>query len=132
MSSGTTKKRPIRAVDNMFHDHLTAGMERIKARIAGSVKSFAEEHRPRSKNRRTAEDIFAGIESPRDEEGNEIMIRVRNLSKVFGRRPEEALTLLEDGRTKEEVQNMTSNNVGLYDVSFDVRKGEIFVLMGLS
>lgn len=60
------------------------------------------------------------------------MIQVRNLSKIFGRHPEEALALLEEGKTKEEVQNMTSNNVGLYDVSFDVRKGEIFVLMGLS
>lgn len=132
MSSGTTKKRPIKAVDNMFHDHLTAGMGRIKARITGSVKSFAEEHRPRTKVKRSAEDIFAGIESPRDEEGNEIIIQVRNLSKIFGRHPEEALALLEEGKSKGEVQSMTSNSVGLYDVSFDVRKGEIFVLMGLS
>jgi glycine betaine/proline transport system ATP-binding protein len=132
MSSGTTKKRLLRAVDDTIHDLLTAGIGRMKARIKGSVKSFAEEHRPGPNKGRTAEDIFAGIESPRDDEGNEIMIRVRNLSKIFGRRPEEALALLKEGKSKEEVQSITSNNVGLYDVSFDVRKGEIFVLMGLS
>ncbi len=132
MSSGTTKKRSLRAVDDTIHDLLTAGIGRMKARIKGSVKSFAEEHRPGPNKGRTAEDIFAGIESPRDDEGNEIMIRVRNLSKIFGRRPEEALALLKEGKSKEEVQSITSNNVGLYDVSFDVRKGEIFVLMGLS
>jgi len=132
MSSSTTKKRSLRAVDDTIHDLLTAGIGRMKARIKGSVKSFAEEHRPGPNKGRTAEDIFAGIESPRDDEGNEIMIRVRNLSKIFGRRPEEALALLKEGKSKEEIQSITSNNVGLYDVSFDVRKGEIFVLMGLS
>jgi glycine betaine/proline transport system ATP-binding protein len=40
--------------------------------------------------------------------------------------------MLEQGHTKAEIQNGTPNSVGLYDVSFDVMKGEIFVLMGLS
>jgi glycine betaine/proline transport system ATP-binding protein len=132
MSSGTTRRRPLRAVDNMFHDRMTAGTERIKASIKGSVKNFMEEHRPPPKKVRTAKDIFDGAETPTDEEGNEIMIRVRNLSKIYGKRPEEAIRLLESGMSKDEVQDLTSNNVGIYDVSFDVMRGEIFVLMGLS
>ena len=132
MSSKITRKRPLKAVDNMFHEQVTTGMERIKSRIGGSVKSFAEEHRPRRKNERTAKDIFDGVETPMDEDGNRIMIRVSNLSKIYGKRPEEALRLLEEGMSKEDVQNSTSNNVGLYNVSFEVMKGEIFVLMGLS
>lgn len=116
----------------MFHDRMTAGTERIKASIKGSVKNFIEEHRPPPKKVRTAKDIFDGAETPTDEEGNEIMIRVRNLSKIYGKRPEEAIRLLESGMSKDEVQDLTSNNVGIYDVSFDVMRGEIFVLMGLS
>ncbi|NLF33583.1 MAG: glycine betaine/L-proline ABC transporter ATP-binding protein [Thermoplasmatales archaeon] len=67
-----------------------------------------------------------------DGEGNQIMIRVSSLSKIFGKHPEEAIKMLEQGHTKAEIQNGTPNSVGLYDVSFDVMKGEIFVLMGLS
>ena len=36
------------------------------------------------------------------------------------------------GATKDEVFKRTGQVVGLHDVSFDVREGEIFVLMGLS
>lgn len=132
MSSGTTRKRPIKAVDNMFHDRMTVGIEKIRARIKGSVKDFTEEHRPPPKKVRTAKEIFGGAETPTDKEGNQIMIRVRNLSKIYGKHPREALRLLEGGLSKEEVQERTPNNVGLYDVSFDVMRGEIFVLMGLS
>ena len=132
MSSKITKKRPLKAVDNMFHERMTASMERIKTRIGGSVKGFVEEHRPRRKNVRTAADIFDGVETPMNEDGERIMIRVSNLSKIYGKHPAEALRLLEEGKNKEEVQDLTSNNVGLYNVSFEVMKGEIFVLMGLS
>ena len=132
MSSGIMKRRPLKAADDKVHDFLTTGIGRVKALIRGSVKGFAKEHRPRSKNGRTAKAIFAEAQSPTDEDGNEIMIQVKKLSKIYGRRPEEALALLREGKDKGEVQSMTSNNVGLYDVSFDIRKGEMFVLMGLS
>ena len=123
MSSKITKKRPLKAVDNMFHERITASMERIKSRIGGSVKGFVEEKRPRRKNVRTAADIFDGVETPMNEDGERIMIRVSNLSKIYGKHPAEALRLLEEEKNKEEVQNLTSNNVGLYNVSFEVMKG---------
>jgi glycine betaine/proline transport system ATP-binding protein len=55
-----------------------------------------------------------------------------NLYKIFGRNPEAALKLLEEGRGKDEIFNETGHTVGVHDVSFRVAEGEIFVVMGLS
>lgn len=57
---------------------------------------------------------------------------VQNLSKVFGRRSAEALRLVEQGTAKDEVMRRTGATVGVYDVSFELKPGEIFVVMGLS
>ncbi len=59
-------------------------------------------------------------------------IEVRNIVKIFGRSPQKALSLLEQGASKQEIFEKTKQNVGLYDVNFDVYEGETFVLMGLS
>ncbi len=40
--------------------------------------------------------------------------------------------MLDGGATKEEVLKKTRATVGIYDVSFDVEEGEVFVVMGLS
>ncbi|MFW5986872.1 MAG: quaternary amine ABC transporter ATP-binding protein [Methanohalophilus sp.] len=42
------------------------------------------------------------------------------------------MSYVEEGLSKDEIFNKTGQTVGLYDVSFDVYEGEIFVLMGLS
>ncbi len=59
-------------------------------------------------------------------------IRVEGLTKIFGRRQKEALRLLEDGATKDEVLSETRATVGVLDVTFEVEAGEVFVVMGLS
>jgi glycine betaine/proline transport system ATP-binding protein len=59
-------------------------------------------------------------------------IEIRGLTKVFGARPERALTLLREGLPKDEIFARTGQVVGISDVSFDVQAGEIYVLMGLS
>lgn len=59
-------------------------------------------------------------------------IQIRDLTKVFGTKPEQALTLLHEGRSKDEIFQRTGQVVGLNRVSFDVQAGEIYVLMGLS
>jgi glycine betaine/proline transport system ATP-binding protein len=60
-------------------------------------------------------------------------IEIRALYKVFGTNPQQALTLLRDGgRTRQEIFEQTGNAIGLDDVSFDVKEGEILVIMGLS
>ena len=60
------------------------------------------------------------------------IIRVRNLTKVFGQNPEKALELHRIGRSKQEILEETGSTLALTNVSFDVMPGETFVLMGLS
>jgi glycine betaine/proline transport system ATP-binding protein len=59
-------------------------------------------------------------------------IEIRELTKVFGTKPEPALNLLRQGRTKDEIFQSTGLVVGVNKVSFDVQAGDIYVLMGLS
>ena len=59
-------------------------------------------------------------------------IVIRNLVKIFGDAPEQALARLESGRDKDEIFEETGNVVAVADVSFEVGQGEIFVVMGLS
>lgn len=59
-------------------------------------------------------------------------VKVRNLTKVFGKKQQQALKLVQDGKSKQEIFEKTGATVGVYDVNFDVNDGEIFVIMGLS
>lgn len=60
------------------------------------------------------------------------VIKVEGLSKVFGKNTKQALKLLGEGKTKEEVLKLTGSTVGVNRASFEVEAGEIFVIMGLS
>lgn len=60
------------------------------------------------------------------------VIKVEGLSKVFGKNVKQALKLLEQGKTKDEVLKQTGSTVGVNRASFEVEAGEIFVIMGLS
>ncbi len=62
----------------------------------------------------------------------EVKIKVENLIKVFGNKPQSALKRLKKGKSKDEILKETGQAVGVSDVSFDVYEGEIFVIMGLS
>ncbi len=62
----------------------------------------------------------------------EVQIEVRDIYKVFGSKPEKGLELLKKGEKKDKILEKTGQTVGLDNVSFQVHKGEIFVLMGLS
>src|SRR5690554_3481823 len=67
-------------------------------------------------------------------EREDAILSVRNLNKVYGE-PEhvaQAIRLIEQGASKEEVRATTGAVVGVRDVSFDVYRGEFFVIMGLS
>ena len=63
---------------------------------------------------------------------NEALISVRNLWKVFGKNPLRALGGENAGLGKQKLQEDLGLVVGLSDVSFDVSRGETFVVMGLS
>jgi len=63
---------------------------------------------------------------------SEAKVVVKNLHKVFGNKPDVAMQMLYDGKGKDEVLRQTGQVVGVLDASFEINKGEIFVLMGLS
>ncbi len=60
------------------------------------------------------------------------VISVEDLTRVFGQDPGRTLRLRSSGRSKDEIHEETGNTLALYNVSFEVMPGEIFVLMGLS
>ncbi len=59
-------------------------------------------------------------------------IELKNVSKIFGDHPKNALALLKQGKEKDEIQAKTGSVVGVNQVSFEVKEGEIVVVMGLS
>lgn len=63
---------------------------------------------------------------------SELAIAMRGVTKIFGDKPEQALALLQSGKSKTEVQAETNHVVGLDNVSLEIAKGQIFVVMGLS
>ncbi|NIQ95145.1 MAG: glycine betaine/L-proline ABC transporter ATP-binding protein ProV, partial [Desulfuromonadales bacterium] len=62
----------------------------------------------------------------------EVKIRVENLYKIFGPHPKKAMQMLSEGLDKETIFEKTETTVGVQDSSFDIYRGEIFVIMGLS
>lgn len=61
---------------------------------------------------------------------NHTEIRADGAYKVFGRRGAEAVRRLRSGSTRDEVKQL--GTAAVIDASFEVNKGEIFVVMGLS
>lgn len=59
-------------------------------------------------------------------------IKVQNLTKVFGPKPDKAIELLKKGWSKQRILEETGLTVGVNQADFHVRAGEIFVIMGLS
>ena len=59
-------------------------------------------------------------------------IQIENVFKVFGDDPEQALALASQGLTKTEIVEQTGQSIGVFDASFTIEAGEIFVVMGLS
>lgn len=59
-------------------------------------------------------------------------IDVKNLTKIFGQHPEDAIKRLKQGKDKNQIFEETGMTVGVNRVSFRVEEGEIFVIMGLS
>jgi len=60
------------------------------------------------------------------------MIRSEGIYKVFGKNPEKAIKLLEQGRTNEEIYSETKQIVAVAGVDLEIKEGDIFVIMGLS
>lgn len=59
-------------------------------------------------------------------------IKVEKLTKIFGRHPKQAVSLLEENKSKAEILKQTGMTVGVNQATFEVETGEVFVIMGLS
>lgn len=56
----------------------------------------------------------------------------RNVTKIYGKNKAEAAKMMSEGSDKDEVYRKTGAAVALWDVSFKVKRKEIFVIIGLS
>ncbi len=61
-----------------------------------------------------------------------VKVEVKNLTKIFGKKTQAALEMMKKPQPKTDILKKTGATVGVYDASFDVQEGEIFVIMGLS
>ncbi len=57
---------------------------------------------------------------------------VKDLYKIFGPAPDEAIRLLHEGLSKDEIFARTRTTVGVQAANFSIHEGEVFVVMGLS
>ncbi|WP_453992030.1 quaternary amine ABC transporter ATP-binding protein [Bacillus nitroreducens] len=62
----------------------------------------------------------------------ETKIKIENVSKIFGSKPKSVIPMIEQGMSKKEILEKTNHTVGVYNASMEIKKGEIFVIMGLS
>ncbi|MFT5704289.1 MAG: glycine betaine/proline transport system ATP-binding protein [Shewanella sp.] len=60
------------------------------------------------------------------------LIQIKDLYKVFGKKPESVMPLVREGLSKDDILAKTGHTVGLKAINLDINKGEIFVIMGLS
>src|SRR5659263_286255 len=65
-------------------------------------------------------------------ENIENILEVKKVTKIFGFNIGNAIKMLKAGSNKKEIFKKLGITVGADNVSFDVKKGEIFVLIGLS
>lgn len=61
-----------------------------------------------------------------------VIIQVKNLSKLYGLNQPEAVKMTEAGAGKAEVHKKTGVTVALWDINLEIPKGKIFVIIGLS
>jgi glycine betaine/proline transport system ATP-binding protein len=67
-----------------------------------------------------------------DNNGAPDKLVIEGLYKIFGPAPDEALRLLDEGLSKDEIFERTRTTVGVQGANFAIREGEVFVVMGLS
>ncbi len=59
-------------------------------------------------------------------------IEVKDLSLIFGHKKSEAKKLMKEGKSKEEILEKTGCTIAVKNASFEIKPGEVFVIMGLS
>lgn len=59
-------------------------------------------------------------------------VSIKNVDKIFGPKPKSVIPMIKKGMSKIDILEKTGHTVGVYDVSIDIKEGELFVIMGLS
>ena len=59
-------------------------------------------------------------------------IECKNIWKIFGTYPQRTLETIDRSLSRDEVQEQTGHVIAVKDVSFEIKEGETFVVMGLS
>ena len=84
-----------------------------------------------SVNQANAEEA-GGLQEENSDSSQGPIIKVESIWKVFGRSAERVMEPVNAGKSKAEIQSELGAVVGLHDVSFEVQRGQTFVIMGLS
>lgn len=59
-------------------------------------------------------------------------IIIDHVFKVYGDQTDDALALVRQGANKQDILAKTGCTIGVFDATFTIEAGEIFVIMGLS
>ena len=65
-------------------------------------------------------------------DANNYMLRTKNLYKIYGNDKSNAIRLKEEGLDKDSINKKTGTTIALWDINLEIKKGEIFVIIGLS
>ncbi len=68
----------------------------------------------------------------RNNNGNAYILKIEHLAKYFGGNKSSVNKMLKNGLSKNDIFKKTKATVAINNVSFNVKKGEIYVLIGLS
>jgi len=60
------------------------------------------------------------------------LIKISGLYQIFGEDPASVMPLVREGLSKGDILAKTGHTVGLKDINLNIKRGEIFVIMGLS
>ncbi|WBA16673.1 quaternary amine ABC transporter ATP-binding protein [Salinivibrio proteolyticus] len=63
---------------------------------------------------------------------HDTLIEIEGLYKVFGKHPHKVMASVKDGKSKDDLLQQTGHTIGLSDINLSIRRGEVFVIMGLS
>ena len=63
---------------------------------------------------------------------DDVIVKINGLFKLFGPQATRHMSLVHQGRSKQEILETTSHTLGLRNINLSIKRGEISVIMGLS
>lgn len=63
---------------------------------------------------------------------DDYIIQTKNVCKLYGAGRQDAIKMLKSGASKDDIYNNTGVTVALWNVNLNIKRGEIFVIIGLS